>query len=505
MDARGIAAQTLAGRLGVSRATLWRLLNRAEESSRRVTAESLCGALELVGEERAAFMRECVRYLTSPTVAGVVALQERTVADAISPAARSSPGRDASGADGSARVRFGRFLTERLRAIGASQSWLARQIKVAPSTISRLARGKLTTTHRVEPQALCRALDLSAVDRRAFLALAAEAYLMPLVFQRAPAQLRFRGIEQRVGLSLEEVGQEVATLRARRTGGEVESGYQRTKALYEAMFQTPVSTTRLMRSPELAQAKLRVGFEYCEAQAAYLGWYVRVPAMIETLNRLENDILNYFPPKLFASEHGHLLNLRGPLYYKRPNVYHTTAGFDECIDELSRALDRLHWLYEESSLQVELLRNRAHAYLLRGNATAWQADLETARRVASGMRGHEGETFQALVVYSWGEGYKRLASRRALPRRERWRYADKALQALPVSEAIFHQHHYWEGYELLAQIAEAQCLIQQDADEALRRADMLRAAAETFYPSLLAKIDRVAAAALRHRESAFRL
>jgi len=499
MDMRGISGPTLARRLNISRATLWRLLQSKGESSRRITVESLCRALDLIGDERDAFARACARCVENASQGeqGIAASEETGVA---------THDLD-SGRDGSPILKFGRFLEVRLRTMGRSQSWLARQLKVAPSTISRLARGKLATTHTVDVDSMCRALELSVMDRRAFLALAAEASLLPIVYRNAPAQLHFRPLERFVGQSFEDVEREVGELRESRNRGEVAESYRRAKVLFEALFDSPVSAPRVARSAEFARAKLHVGFEYCEAQAAYLGWYARVPMMIETLSRMEAEVIFQFPTKAFASEHGHLLNLRGPLFYKRPNASTMPNRFGESIRELTRALEHMRWDYSEPTLQVELLRNRAHAHLLRGEAgdiRKWQDDLEMARRVASGIQGGEGETFQALVEYSWGEGYKRLATSRGRYLPDRKHYASKALNVLPAGAAVFHRYHYWEGYELLARIAEAQSLMLYDADEALRRVDALRATADVVYPSLLAKIDRAAMLAHRHKQTGFR-
>lgn len=499
MDMREISGPTLARRLNISRATLWRFLNGKGESSRRITVESLCRALELAGEERAAFVRACARYV------GNASQRENDNAEAEKTS--GAVGGGTSDHDGSPLLKFGRFLEACLHTKGVSQSWLARQLKVAPSTISRLTRGKLATTHAVDVDSMCHALALDVMDRRAFLALAAEASLLPIVYRGAPAQLHFRPLERFIGQSFADVEREVGELRESRNRGEVAESFRRAKGLFEAMFDAPVATTRVARSPEFARAKLQVGFEYCEAQAAYLGWYARVPMMIETLSRMEREVISQFPTIVFASEHGHLLNLRGPLYYKRPNASLMPDRFGESIRELTQALDNMRWDYSEPTLQVELLRNRAHAHLLRGeigDIRKWQDDLEMARRVASGIQGHERETFQALVEYSWGEGYRRLATERDRYLPDRKHYASKALNVLPAGVAVFHRHHYWEGYELLARIAEAQSLVLSDANEALRRLDALRATADVFYPSLLAKIDRAAVVALHHIQVGFR-
>jgi DNA-binding Xre family transcriptional regulator len=499
MERQGISELTLIRRLNISRTTLWRLLQDKEESSRRITVEALCRALELTGDERADFVQASARYVGNASQGEQgIAAADKTLEAAI--------GAD-SGGGSSPLLMFGHFLEARLRTLGKSQSWLARQLKVAPSTISRLARGKLATTHTVDVDSMCRTLELSVIDRRAFLALAADASLLPLVYRNAPAQLHFRTLERFVGQSFEDVEREVGELRESRNRGEVAESYRRAKVLFEALFDSPVSTPRVVRSAEFARAKLHVGFEYCEAQAAHLGWYARVPMMIETLSRMEREIILLFPTRVFASEYGHLLNLRGPLFYKRPNASTMPDQFGESIRELTQALEHMRWDYHEPTLQVELLRNRAHAHLLRGemgDIRKWQDDLEMARRVASGIQSDEGETFQALVEYSWGEGYKRLATTRALYLPDRKRYANKALNVLPAGAAVFHRHHYWEGYELLARIAEAQSLMLYDADEALRRLDALRATAEVFYPSLLAKIDRAATVAFRHKQAGFR-
>ncbi len=504
MDARGISGPMLAKRLNISRATLWRFLNGKEETSRRITIESLCRALDLIGHEQSAFVQACASFIKGGGRIEDDAPGAEETGRAANVLDDSYMGSAHPDDDSAPTLKFGRFLGACLQAKGSSQSWLASQLNVAPSTISRLARGKLATTHAVDVDSMCHALELNVMDRRTFLALAAEASLLPIVYRATPVQLRFRPLEQSIGQSLEQVEHAVSELRERRNQGDVAASYRDAKALFEALFETPIAAPRLMKSPEFARAKLLVGFEYCEAQGAYLGWYNRVPMMIETLTRMETEVILYFPPKVFASEYGHLFNLRGPLYYKQRDASPVADQFGECIAELTRALENLRWYFSEHALQVELLRNRAHAYLLQGNTQAWKVDLEMARHVASGIQGHERETFQALVEYSWGEGYKRLASWRALTTQERRFYANKALHALPEGAAVFQRHHNWEGYELLARIGEAQSLILYDADEALRRVELLRANAAVFYPSLLAKIDRVASAAERHKQATFR-
>lgn len=503
MEMREIPLPELAARLRVSRATLWRFLHGKTEFSRRITIETLSFALGLEAEERVAFICACAKYLK--------------YSEMIPTEASDSPGASGSklgdgdakyeqylqtGEEASPAERFGSFIKQHMRGKGMSQSRLAGILSVAPSTISRLTRGRLGTTHAVDAQLICNVLDLTEMDRRTFFMLAAQACLLPIVHRACPEYLRFHPFERSIGWSLEEIEAEIVRLRERRNHGEVAVVYQLAGELFDKLFNSSVPVTRVARSPELAHIKLLVGFEFCEAQAVHLGWYARTGTMIQTLNRMENEVLLQFPPKVFASEHNHLLNLRGPLYYKIPHQTHVADTYLESIGELTRALDSLMSLHYEPTLRVELLRNRAHAYLLHGheNERKWRADLEVARNVAAAISTDERETFQALVEYSWGEGFRQLEYQSNIAPYARTLYMNEATRLLSQSGAIFHQHHRWEGYALLADIAEAHCVSWQDADEGLRRLDRLRSAAQQFYPSLLAKIERIATVAVRQKQ-----
>jgi hypothetical protein len=106
---------------------------------------------------------------------------------------------------------------------------------------------------------------------------------------------------------------------------------------------------------------------------------------------------------------------------------------------------------------------------------------------------------QALIVYSWSEGYKRLASQPHLLSRARQQYLQEAQCAVRTGEAVFQRSLPWRGYALLARIAEAQCLVWSEPEEALARAKELRTEAQTVYPALMVKIDRAAEAARRRQ------
>jgi hypothetical protein len=245
-----------------------------------------------------------------------------------------------------------------------------------------------------------------------------------------------------------------------------------------------------------------VGFEQCEAQAASLPWYERAATMIQTLDRMEQEVLGGFPLNQFSSERDHLINLRAPQYRSSRHADHAALVYGEDIKELTHAIKSYQfYLYgREPSLYVELLRNRAHLYLLSRDQARWRKDLEAADQAAHTMSGAVGEQFRALVTYSWGEGYKRSAIAPGVSLRDRQRLSRTGIDLLQRGRDVFVRHPNWEGYALLARIAEAQCLTWLDANAALHVTAALRETAQRQYPALVQKVNRAGRLALRVAE-----
>jgi transcriptional regulator with XRE-family HTH domain len=496
LAADGISFQVFADRLGVSRATVWRLLHAKTSFTHRISLVDICAALELNGEERAGFLYACASQgELVETLGGLQALPSAAASG--SPVPDTMAGSEAETDLPAPTRQLLDFLTRRLDALDLSYSEFAGRVGVNPSTIIRLLRGEIKRTHEVSPDSIARALQFSPVDRRTFLRLAFESGLFAVTVPvRRPAG-PFAVLERMVGITLDEIELEVIELRRRRNQGEVMPAFDRAQQLFTQLFDHTPHQSALMRSPELARVKLLVAFEYCEAQAAALGWYEREPRMIRTLDRMQHEVIQYFPPGQFASEVGHLINLRAPLY-RRCGGRSQEAAYHEGIDEFTWALDHAMPHIHEPTLHVELLRNRAHTHLLHGDVRKWRADLETADRVAIGIRGEAGEQFRGLVTYSWGEGYERVVALPNLPNQARKRYIQEALDCLGQGEVAFLRYPLWHGYALLAGIAQAQCLAWRDSDEALRRLVELRKTAQRIYPSLEAKIER-AQAGITHK------
>lgn len=501
LQAKDLSPQELARRLCVSRTTIWRLLQGKTTYMLRTSVADICAALQLTNDERAAFVQACLALdesLQNPCGANAEAGRAPTAPLALG--GPRTPGENAHIA-ACADAREGEmwsFIAHTLGARGLTCTRFARAAGVAPSTVTRALRRDIQRTHALRLDRLAGALQLDPVDRREILALALDAGICTVTVRSVnigrPAG-PFAAFERQLGQSLDDVEQEVTELRRRRNQGEIAPVFARARQLFAQLFAPTASrSAELTTSPELARVKLLIGFEYVEAQAAHLPWYARETQMIATLNRMEHDVIQQFPPTRFASASGHLFNLRAPLYRRPPRGWSVESAYQTAVFEFSNALQHTISIREEPTLHVELLRSRAHTHLLNQDPGKWRADLEAAQRVASGLRGETGEQFQALVTYSWGEGYKRAAELPDQREAVRQRYLHEALDCLAQGERTFLRHPLWHGYALLAAIGQAQCLASIAPEEALRRLRELRVTAEGIYPSLVAKVVRAAAA-----------
>jgi transcriptional regulator with XRE-family HTH domain len=507
LEELALAPTDLAERLGSSRTTVWRLMHGRTQVAGRISLRQLCRALQLEGKQRTDFMQLATGHAPSAHTGArhprtsFMPTHNHLADDAGEALACASDAVGAERADSATRLR--RFLAARLRATEQSHARVARQLGVAPSTLSRLLRGDVKRCHAIKLQVLIRVLGLTHAERPAFLELVVRSELFAVVLH-APPTTRFAGLERVLGASLDEVEQEVEALRARRIKGDTTSAFMLAKRRFHQLFDFPQHASVVLQSSELARVKLRVGFEYCEAQAAALRWYERGPYLIRTLDRMQEEVLLHFPfpAQPFASEYAHLLNLRAPLYRHDGAAPDLLSTYSKSIAELTFGIKRVMPHLAEPTLHSELLRNRAHARLLARDVGGWKADLQAATEIARQLRGIEGEVYQALVEYSWGEGYKRLASQPNLLIRQRQQYLQEANSALRAGELVFQHSPLWRGYALLARIAGAQCLVWSDPEQALVRAKELRTEAQTVYPALMVKIDRAAEAARRRLSGA---
>jgi hypothetical protein len=370
---------------------------------------------------------------------------------------------------------------------------LAHRLGKPASTVTRALRGETGKTHALHPQALAEALNLDQISRRTFVEAALDAGLFALVSDAYPHYGRFISLERRFGIPLDDFQQVVGEIRAQRQQGNFADAFLRARELFEGLFDD-VSAARLPRDvPKLAQVRLLAAFEYCEAQATTLGWFARTSHMLKTLNRMEREVLTYFPPGRFPSEFGHLINLRAPLYRSLPGAIRGDHHYCKGIAEFSWALVTFggQMRERETSLYIELLRNRAHLYLLSGESRRWKADLEGAERALGVIRGSERELFEGLVRYSWGEGYKRIGALPQLSARDRDHFHRLANRYLVEGRCAFDMQPLWAGYGLLARIAEVECLGWSDPEEAIEQASALLQRVQQNYPSLEQKVARM--------------
>jgi len=243
----------------------------------------------------------------------------------------------------------------------------------------------------------------------------------------------------------------------------------------------PVEMTRATES------QMRFGMLFAQAQECMLPWYERATPAVNTYNHIETTVLPKLPLRSYPLYHAQLLARQAPLYREMGNLEKSLKHFGLALDHCLR-----HG--SDSDLLVELCYSRAHVWAVTGDERRWQADLNRAKEHAQKADPARSNNLFRLIMYTEGEGYKRLAynMRLDLPLdRRRW-YAAHAITCFQQSHM---EQSQWSGHAILSGVAEAQCLILMDADEAIRRSERLRVEAQRIYPAIVQKIDRTVDAA----------
>lgn len=265
------------------------------------------------------------------------------------------------------------------------------------------------------------------------------------------------------------------------------SGYVLREAKrYFAMLEQIAFPADITRVGEI---QMRFGMLYAHAQESVLPWYERASPTINIYNHLEERVLPKLLSKSYPVYHAQLLARRAPLYREKGNLRKSleqfTMGLKHCLSELSN-----------DKLLVELYYSRAHIWAIVGDEQRWQADFTLAKECAQKANDISSNLLR-LITYTEGEGYKRLAynTHLELTQSRRIWYATRGI-------ACFKQSHMeksqWVGHPILSGVAEAQCLILMEPDEAIRRAKDLRGEAQRVYPAMVQKIDRTISAAQRY-------
>lgn len=237
-----------------------------------------------------------------------------------------------------------------------------------------------------------------------------------------------------------------------------------------------------------AELQMRLGLLHAKAQDAALPWYERAHPAICTYNLVEEEILRKYPLKAFPFYRAYLLAQRAPLYRE-------IGQLEKSVEQFTRALNTYVRESGDSALHVELYYSRAHAWVVQGNIQNWLRDLDAARAVAQAAEEEHRKQLLGLVTYTQGEGYKRLAysDRLDLSAYQRAQYAAKGLECFEQTRFVSEKR--WAAHALIHGVAEAQCLVRLEPNEAIRRCEVLRVQAQQAYPSIIQKIDRTIGAA----------
>ncbi len=257
------------------------------------------------------------------------------------------------------------------------------------------------------------------------------------------------------------------------------------KRYLRQLEQTPLPA-EITRATEI---QMRFYMLLARAQECLLPWYERVSPTIGTYDYIEAAILSKLPQSSYPRHHAQLLARRAPLYRESGNM-------GKSLEQFTLALNHCHNEVADTELLVELYYSRAHIWAIKGDERLWQIDLQRAKEYAQ-KAGHASSNLLRLAMYTEGEGYKRLAFNKRLDITKD-RRAWCATQGIARFQYSHLEKSQWVGHAILNQVAEAQCLILLEPEEAIRRAESLRGEAQRLYPSIVQKIDRTINAARQH-------
>lgn len=358
------------------------------------------------------------------------------------------------------------FVEQLLESQSKTRTQLAEALHVHPSTVTRFLRGAISEIDAFSGDDVVHFLGLSAVQRRQFLKLVAEAGITFI----APAT-RASGT-----IVLELLDRYADSLYHNLDSGEA------TYVFHQARSVARLLQARFPESddPEIVRRQLHFGVLQANAQESHFPWYQRAARTIVVHNTLIDRVLVRFP------ERGPLAQEFARIYERRAPLFRELQRYDESLEDFGHALELTRY-FDDPEMAITLLRNRAHVHAVLGNERAWLMDLEHAQRLAEHLAGEQRIFHQGLIEYSRAEGYKRLAYLQypSLSWQRRLSYAQRALDCFARSQVVVQGARF--GHYVLADVSAAQTLIWLDPTDALARFATLKTRASR---ALLDKIDR---------------
>jgi transcriptional regulator with XRE-family HTH domain len=366
----------------------------------------------------------------------------------------------------------GKFLAKQLKAKEMKRSDLARAVGVVPSTITRLMKGEIAILRKDTKERICKELDLDDAACLEF---------DSLTTKEPQARIwvhKFSHIDlDKLTIGLQE-------LQSLYEKGRVEYVWLEAHRFYLLLKKAGFSK----KESRAIELQWRFGMLSGSANEAVLAWEERVSPTINFYTLIENEIYSReVPPQQADIYIAHIKARRAPLYRQLEQYQNSLDEFSEALDVYIHHTDTS----EDRRLLVELYYSRAHVYAVLGQKELWERDIKLAemhaREEKDEMRRRE---LVGLVIYTQGEGYKRLAFNdlRFFSKEARIEFAQKGLECFKISHM---EESKWVGHGILNGVARAQCLAFIDPAAALKEAERLRNDALQRYPSIVQKIDRI--------------
>lgn len=410
---------------------------------------------------------------------------------------------------------WGRYIHDRLKTLGINRLILARQLRIAPSTVTRLLNGQVSAA-TIDIDLLCAVLQLHGPERQAFLEVIRDALISPKPTRlaggvnRKPAQvvptiagkpsLRLDGYNASIVLCAE-------ALQGQRDPANLLVAFQ---PVYDEITHLAESNLAQQTDPAFLDIEMRAGMLLAALQETVFGWWTDRPRITnQTYSALMWDVLPHVRPVRHSDDRSELLRTeRLRLDLRRAVLFREGKNFAECDAVLAHAPDGLRIQQLLSNPQdavyiVAYAAQKIHTLAAQNRYEAWQDELRRAAEYVGSapVSDNERRRLFAILSFTYGVGTKRFMwYNRTRSRGIRTSFAEQAyrtLHQLRVSGLgaqathdinLYHSSVPLSYVEPELECSEIDALIWLDERAAFEHGMSLMTRVEHRYPTLIRKI-----------------
>lgn len=410
---------------------------------------------------------------------------------------------------------WGKYIHDRLETLGINRLILARRLRIAPSTVTRLLNGQVSAA-TIDIDLLCDILQLHGPERQTFLEVIRDAFisLKPIRsadFLNPNPEPMESPIVLKPGLRLDGYNASIVlcceALQGQRDPAKLLVTFQ---PVYDEITHLVESNLAKQTDPAFLDIEMRAGMLQAALQETVFGWWTDRPRITnQTYSALMWDVLPNVRPVRKSDDRSELLRTeRLRLDLRRAVLYREGKNFEKCDEVLARSPDdlRIQQLLinpQDAVYIVAYEAQKIHTLAAQNCYETWQDELKRAAEyvgsapVSTNVR----KRLFDILSFTYGVGTKRFMwYNRTKSRGIRTYFAEQAyrtLHQLRVSGLgaqathdinLYHSSVPLSYVEPELECSEIDALIWLDERAAFEHGMSLMTRVEHRYPTLIRKI-----------------